>query len=327
MPEIYTNQPIADPALPHPYGDTPSPKVFGRTSPLDPQFFSTVEEFAGEVVERRHTGKYSPSQVARWLDDLASSAERHLDEAVKGGASGPELRRVELDVRIQIGLGRFFAAKLRSAALYALYGRTSSVAALEEATREYQKARTIWLQFATAARGFYVPDITIGPLPHQRGHWLDRLPAMDADIDALRRQLASARAQSARAVGDPQTMHELLSAARDVSLMPRHRPPEQFVPGEPLTLTAVPDRSAKLSSARLLYRHVNQAEDYQAVDLTESGGEHRAVIPATYTASPYPLQYFLELVYEQGRALRYPGFASELGNQPYFVVRAVGSTA
>jgi hypothetical protein len=145
---------------------------------------------------------------------------------------------------------------------------------------------------------------------------------MDADIDALRRQLESVRAQSAQSVGNPQSMHELLSDARDASLMPRHRPPDQFVPGEPLTLTAVLDRSATLSSARLLYRQVNQAEEYQAADLIKSGAEHRAVIPATYTDSPYPLQYFFELVYEQGRARRYPGFASEQGNQPYFVVRA-----
>jgi len=331
MPEIYTSQPIADPALPHPYGDTPTPKVFGHVSPLDPQFFSSVEEFANEILEGKRTGKYSPSEVARWLDDLASSAERAIDEALQNGSAEPnaklppsnaELRRVELDVRIQIGLGRFFATKLRSAALYALYGRTSSVAALEEALREYQKARTIWSQFAEHARGLYVADITIGPLPHQRGHWLDRLPAMDADIAALRRQLESAPAQPPHAAGNPQQMHELLSDARDTSLTPRHHSPERFVPNEPLSLTAVLDHSAQLLSARLLYRHVNQAEEYQAVDLVESGGEHRAVIPAAYTASPYPLQYFFELIYEQGRARRYPGFSSELDNQPYFVVRA-----
>ncbi|HVS75792.1 MAG TPA: hypothetical protein VHE11_02580, partial [Steroidobacteraceae bacterium] len=199
MPEIYTNQPIADEGLPSPYGDTPSPKVFGFVSPLDPRMFSSIEEFVGEVVHGNQGGKHSPCEVARWLDALASSAERHLAAALKAGASPPdaELRRVAVDVTIETGLGRFFAAKLRSGALYSLHRRTSSVTALEEALREYETARAIWSRFAHFARGVYAPDITIGPLPHQRGHWLDRLPAMDADIAAMRRQLDSARAQPA----------------------------------------------------------------------------------------------------------------------------------
>ena len=55
--------------------------------------------------------------------------------------------------------------------------------------------RAIWSRFAQYAHGVYVSDITIGPLPHQRGHWLDRLPAMDDDIAAMRRQLSSGRAR------------------------------------------------------------------------------------------------------------------------------------
>src|SRR6185312_4185860 len=85
MPEIYTNQAIADAELPSPYGDTPSPKVFGYVSPLDPQMFATIEESVGEVLDGNRSGKYSPCEVAHWLDALASSAEHHLAEALKAG--------------------------------------------------------------------------------------------------------------------------------------------------------------------------------------------------------------------------------------------------
>ncbi|HVS77329.1 MAG TPA: hypothetical protein VHE11_10360, partial [Steroidobacteraceae bacterium] len=51
-------------------------------------------------------------------------------------------------------------------------------------------------------------------------------------------------------------------------------------------------------------------------------GELRAVIPASYTASDYPLQYFFELRAGRNRAHRFPGFASDSGGQPYFLVRA-----
>src|SRR5439155_530116 len=39
-PEVYTSMSVVDPAVPHPYSDTPSPKRFGTVSPLDPALFS-----------------------------------------------------------------------------------------------------------------------------------------------------------------------------------------------------------------------------------------------------------------------------------------------
>ncbi len=39
-PEMYTAQPMVDPAHNNPYTDTPSPKTFGNASPFDPQLFS-----------------------------------------------------------------------------------------------------------------------------------------------------------------------------------------------------------------------------------------------------------------------------------------------
>ena len=45
-PEIYWNQPLAGEAPVNPYTDTPSPKTFQNVSPLDPQLFSRMSEFA-----------------------------------------------------------------------------------------------------------------------------------------------------------------------------------------------------------------------------------------------------------------------------------------
>lgn len=52
-----------------------------------------------------------------------------------------------------------------------------------------------------------------------------------------------------------------------------------------------------------------------------NGGRYRINIPAAYTDSPYPLEYFFELHDHQGRAWMYPGFNADRTNQPYFVVR------
>jgi hypothetical protein len=53
FPECYTNQPIADAGVPHPYGDTPSPKIFGKVSALA----GGSGRDSGALLERR-TGRW-----------------------------------------------------------------------------------------------------------------------------------------------------------------------------------------------------------------------------------------------------------------------------
>jgi len=75
---------------------------------------------------------------------------------------------------------------------------------------------------------------------------------------------------------------------------------------------------AKLASVRLYYRHANQAERFQ---LVEMDARYHASIPAAYTDSPYPLIYYFELRESPQKAWLYPGFNEDRTNQPYFVVR------
>ena len=46
---------------------------------------------------------------------------------------------------------------------------------------------------------------------------------------------------------------------------------------------------------------------------------HNAVIPAAYTASPFPLQYYFEL-HSATSATLHPSFNPTLSNQPYYTV-------
>ena len=74
--------------------------------------------------------------------------------------------------------------------------------------------------------------------------------------------------------------------------------------------------------ARLRYRHVNQAEEYRAAEMSADGSRFRSQIPGDYTDSRYPLLYFFEVRDGRGRAWLYPGLEADLSNQPYFVVRS-----
>jgi hypothetical protein len=52
-----------------------------------------------------------------------------------------------------------------------------------------------------------------------------------------------------------------------------------------------------------------------------SGQLYRATIPAIYTDSEYPLEYYFEIKESVTQVSLYPGFTAALVNQPYFVVR------
>lgn len=80
-PEIYTNHPIADPNIKHPYSDSPAPKVFGNVSPLDPQLFLRINDFATELLKGERSGKYTPIETAQWIEDYADAAIKYLAQA------------------------------------------------------------------------------------------------------------------------------------------------------------------------------------------------------------------------------------------------------
>ena len=68
----------------------------------------------------------------------------------------------------------------------------------------------------------------------------------------------------------------------------------------------------KLTSARLWYRHVNQAERWANAEMAAENGVYRASIPAEYTDSPYPLQYYFEFRDAPDKAWLHPGFDADL---------------
>ena len=321
-PEFYTNQSIVDAAMHSPYGDTPIPKIFGNVSPLDPELFARTNDFAAELLKGEHGAKYSPIEVAQWLEDLAALATTHVAEAQKPATRNtPEFRRLVSDVEIQIGIGRFFAAKFRAASLYAIYEQSGDRTALEQAVNMYRKARDTWADFTKDTAGVYVEDITYGPRSYQRGHWSDRLAAMEEDVAQMAKRLEGFPSAANGLDNVHAAIAEALGRPRRKFVKCSHVPPARFIPGQELQLFLKVEEPQPPSSVLLRYRHVNQAERYQALAMRIEGDRATAAIPAKYTDSVFPLQYYFELTQGEASCL-YPGLGSELTNQPYFVVRA-----
>ena len=316
-PEMYTNMPIVDASRSHPYGDTPAPKRFGTVSALDPALFSSIDEFAEELAEGKLSGKYSPLKVADWLEGFAQVATDKLKEAEGGVAnrSDAAFRRVAADVAIQAGLGRFFAEKLRAGVFYALSRHTDDARTLNAALSAYRRARAAWAEMSEHA-AVYVPDITFGHTPHLRGHWSDRLAAIDDDI----RDMEAALVEMGGETKGEMAFVKFEGGEHGIAC--EHNPPAAFRRGEAVPVDlAASAREGDAISVRLHYRRVNQAEAYVVADVPGTEGCFRTAIPGDYSDSPYPLQYWFELRDALGRAWFWPELEADLSNQPYFVVR------
>lgn len=327
-PEMYTNMPIVDAKRPHPYGDTMSPKRFGAVSSLDPEFFSRVDDFAEELLGQRPSAKYSPAWSAALLESSAQAAEKALELARHecGRTDTPEFRRLATDVALQCGLGHFFSLKFRAAMLFAIYEKSGSQSALELALAAYKKAREAWVSMAQGPAAVYRSDITFGPQDFQRGHWKDRVPAMDADIADMEELM---RKMSGKAVPSPPDLKTVGAAIKSVLQYPlkeshsrgsiEHQPPAKFRRGEIVVIEAV-RRGPPLKTLRLRFRRVNQGESWQSSDMAPKANQYRAAILGSYSDSPYPLQYHFECVANSGEPWFYPDLRVRWQGQPYFFI-------
>jgi hypothetical protein len=321
-PEMYTNHPMADPEIKHPYTDTPSPKFFGNVSPLDPQLFSRINDFAGALITGEHNGKYSPVETAQWLEDYADTADRYLTQAnaASKNKQSPGFRRMAVDVSMQVALGRFFGTKFRAGVLYGIFEQSGDGRALQESLRMYRKARGYWSVLANTALDVYQTDITVGEYKHLRGHWLDRLPAMDKDIDYIAKKLLDTPVKD---IVSPSKITTAITATlarpNRVNIGGHHVKQSSFTPGKELLLTISFEKLP--AAARLYFRRVNQAERYVALEMKKEGNNFKAAVPAEYTNTKYPIEYYFELRNGPEAAWLFPGFNKTLTNQPYFVVR------
>jgi len=328
--ELPMNMPIVDGSEPSPYGDTPVPKLFGTVSPLDPQLFSTVAEYAQSLIHRTPSAKYSPVDVAQWVEQCVENSKQWLDKA-KGTTKSPRggtFRRIEEDVLIQIGLGTFFAHKLRSAVLYDIFLASNDTNAADAALTHYLKARDAWATMAERARKVYSANISYGSIPKRSGHWLDRLAGIDTDIAAMKAKMhLNNEGPGARRAASEQIKTIAGDAPSSVAQFKcRHMPPESFTPGDALELklfisgSSAGDGTKPVSSVRIRYRHVNQAERWNVVDSKGENDIFIAAIPSEYTRSEFALEYYFELSDAGGTERTYPGFNQPLSNQPYFAV-------
>lgn len=319
--EIYTNLPIVIGSQPAYEQDTPAPYCAATVSPLDPELFSSAREHVDELLGLTPSPRYSPIEVAAWMESCAARASSALAEARAslGAQPGPGFRRWEEDILIQIGLGRFFADKFRATVLYELFLRTGDMGAGREAIARYQTARDAWAAMAERAKTVYRPDLSYGEPDFERLHWSARIPAFDRDLQAMRDAIGLGA--DSKPLFNPKVRSAVAAATSTTprwSADCRHTPAQHFKPGAALSLEL--EAPGSVEAVDLRYRHVNHGERWLSTPMQRQGQLHRAAIPADYTASPFPLQYYFVLHGQASSPALFPAFNATLSNQPYFAV-------
>ncbi|WP_053200219.1 hypothetical protein [Streptomyces viridochromogenes] len=317
-PEVYADLPITPWVRERHYAfDTTSTDWQGVSS-FDPILFYGVGEYADDAVAGRLCGKYTPLEVAAWLEEFTGDGEAVLHRVRQDLASaGPQARRVLVDAEILIRLGRFFAGKFRAAVAYALWSRTGVREHLTAAADLLERAHEAYAGIVTVAAGVYRDEFTFGHALSERGHWSENLDAMADDLHAL-------RVERDRATGGAEPVPVAHRATRPALDGVRLDVPERFERGAPLhvTLTGRPEALGRISGVTLHHRRLDQSEDWSRVRMCPDGDGFTATLPADLTTTSYPLMCFAEADLTGEAPVLVPGFRSGLADQPYVVIHS-----
>jgi hypothetical protein len=298
------------------YSDSPAPHNVSVISPLDPQIFLTIDQYAKNLIEGSKNGHYNHAEVADAIEGMVARSNHSLTVARSSlgkGADAATFRQAEEDIRIVNGVGLYFANLFRTALYYSLFERTGDPSLAKKALASYRDARNAWAGMAARASKVYRMDVSYGSVFVRRGHWADRLPMIDRDLAALTAYFNSRPQQATKQVD----VAALLKQQPRPVLEIKHAAPSHFVRGEDLTLSIETPRT--VNEVTLWYRHVNQAERWRQAVMTHSEGTFKATVPGAYTDSQFPFQYYFELKTQDGATL-HPAFNTTFSNQPYFAL-------
>ncbi len=319
-PEIYSNLGLVEGSGRRAYQfDMDGPTRFGNAPTFDSALFASAREYAELLLAGKPSHRYTPLDVADWLDELARQTETAL-VAARGRRDYGRMavQRMLIDAEILAGMARYFAEKFRAACWAELFVATKATELIEPMLDHARRSVLGWERSAAASRDVYDDDITYGPQSWLRGSWHARLPEMQAellDLESLRNfggtESVPTDTRTAAAIA-------ALRARIPVRVASAEGMPTRFSAGQPLRIAIAAQETTETDAAPVLhYRHINQAERWRQMPMQQSDDGFAAEIDAEYTQSDFHLQYFITYS-AGGTATIVPGLAPDLANEPYF---------
>jgi hypothetical protein len=279
--------------------------------------FMNVRDEAASILEGTDTAMRRPEDTSRWFARTSDAilAEVATAERTAGSGAGNEFKSSMTDARMLAALARYHAARELGGVNYNLYRQAGDPGAFDAAIENERQAVQAWHDLVTAAGDVYSDDLAFGAAA--RGfprHWKDELARLEREFAQLQ-----AERQSATPRADAQAARIPTRPAEGPVPVVVLRPASPAVPGQDLVVRASVSSPAGVRWIHLRYRHLNQHEDYESVDMTRdaASGLYTARIPADFIDPHWDLMYYVEIVDANGTGRIYPDLDIET---PYVVV-------
>jgi len=297
--------------------------TYGSSEPSDHGLFYGVDEYVEDLVAENLKGKYSPLQVADWLDEMAQKTSAAL-AAAEGSVTDrkeAEYLALTVDLSMLCDLARYHAEKLRAATALALWRTKKVNSYLSDAAVLLDSAISFWNALSDRGRENYYHDLNFSSAGSKtrRGTWGDLTVELTADRATLSEML-EANGVAANET-QPTGSYRAASFARESCDLAATFP-DTARPGQSLEIEVALSGFGEPEAPPVLhYRHTDQTEGlFHTMKMERGRAGYRATIPAEYMSPEWDLQIYVTIQGASGACVMLPGIYHPFYPYPYHVI-------
>ena len=301
-------------------GDLPS---YATAAGSDLRQFANFDEEAQILIEGGETAKILPSMNSRWFEQTSSDIDKLIIKAEKaiGNKRNKEFNSTITDLKILSNLALYHSRRIPAAVSYRLFERTKDVSVLDDAIAYERNAIEAWRQIVSAAGDFYADDLMMGNRGKDvSGHWKDELVSLEKGLANLEQKRLDFKTES---ILKTAPHYKVAANANNENLFQIIHIPVTSAPvGKPLTVSVMVSAPAGIKWVRLLYRGVNQEQEYKTLPMLPAGekNSYQVIVSADQIDPKWDFMYLIEVMDNNGNGKIYPDLNKET---PYIVVKLI----
>jgi len=299
------------------FGDLP---FYAKITPSDVQQFESFDNEAKIIMEKGETAKILPSRNSVWFKQTSDQINHLIRQAeiAAGRNQSNEFISTVTDLKILSNLALYHSCRIPAAVSYRLYERTHDLSALDDAIRYEINAINAWKQIVAAAGDIYADTLMMGRKGTLTGNWKQELTDLETGFDKLEQVRKTYQKPDSSKLVQYYTSVENIDYNTLFGIT--HQPVTNADIGQPVTIRVKVTTAAGLKWVHLLYRDVNQYEEFKTLDMHSTGEKdiYEAAIPGDQITSKWDLMYLIEIMDKNKKGVIYPDLNKVC---PYIVVK------
>ena len=293
--------------------------TYGSTEPSDHGLFYGINEYAADTHNGKLSGKYSPLQYAKWLNELADKVEAEVArvEEFGGNQDNAEYLAMLTDFRMLVEFARYHANKIKSALALAYWRTLGESGYLSDSSLLLEEALRHWKALAEMGLKAYHEDLNFSSAGSKTrcGTWDNLTCEIEADLNTLDQLLKENQIEKSDSVQYSYLIAEELKMTAVF--------PDKATQGQSLKIKVQPVGISGFKTLPVLhYRHVDQTEGlFHTLDMYPDGDGYSAAIPADYITADWDLMLYITLQDASGSCTMFPGIYHPVYPFPYHVIK------